>query len=142
MIGHRLMGMSLLHTGESRKAERISIRRSHFTILRSIVRWRRGLAKTSEWQSCPIGHWLCGCLAIPRPRSRTPSRALKDAREHRPSRHFDVCTVIAALILTSSAEITRRQPRYVDELIALADEKGYAVLEGWRHDANEVAYWP
>ena len=57
----------------SRKAERISIRRSRFTILPSIVRWRRDLAKTSGWQSCPIGRWLCGCLAIPRPRSQTPS---------------------------------------------------------------------
>ena len=55
----------------SRKAERISIRRSRFTILPSIVRWRRDLAKTFGWQSCPIGRWLCGCLAIPRPRSQT-----------------------------------------------------------------------
>ena len=57
----------------SRKAERITIRRSRFMILPSIVRWRRDLAKTSGWQSCPIGRGLCGCLAIPRPRSRTPS---------------------------------------------------------------------
>ena len=30
---------------------------------------------------CPIGRWLCGFLAIPRPRSQTLTSALKDARE-------------------------------------------------------------
>ena len=53
---------------------RISIAQSRFTIPPSIVRWRRDLAKTSGWQSCPIDHGLCGCLVIPRPRSRTPTR--------------------------------------------------------------------
>ena len=75
MIGHRLMGMSLLCTGDiAARHERTSIRRSRFTILPSIVRWRRDLAKTSGWQSCPIGRWPCGCLAIPRPRSQTRTK--------------------------------------------------------------------
>ena len=82
MIGHRLMGTSLLFTGDiAARPSATSIRRSRFTILPSIVRWRRDLAKTCGWQSCPIGRWLCGCLAIPRPRSRMRSDALKDARE-------------------------------------------------------------
>jgi hypothetical protein len=41
MVGYRLMGVSLLLT---RKAGRIWIRRSRFTILPSIVRWRCVLA--------------------------------------------------------------------------------------------------
>jgi hypothetical protein len=48
MIGHRLMGVSLLCVrGTSRKVGRISIGWSRFTILPSIVRWQRDLAKTS-----------------------------------------------------------------------------------------------
>jgi hypothetical protein len=60
MIGHRLMGMSLADTGD------IAEGRAHFdqaialTILPSIVRWRRDLAKTLGCQSCPIGRWPCG----------------------------------------------------------------------------------
>ena len=61
--------------------------RSRFTILPSIVRWRRDLAKTSGWQSCPFGRWLCGCLAIPRPRSRTLTmRSGMRARSVKPPR--------------------------------------------------------
>ena len=73
MIGHRLMGLSLLQQGTSLTGERISIARSRFTILPSIVLWRRVLAKTSAWQSLSGGRWLRGCSAIPRPRSQTPS---------------------------------------------------------------------
>ena len=72
MIGHRIMGNSLLFNGRhSRKRGRITIRRSRSTILPSIVRWRRDLAKTSAWQSCPFDRVACGCLAIPMPRSQT-----------------------------------------------------------------------
>ena len=71
MVGHRLMGVSLVHTGTLRKAGCTTIRRSRFTILPNIVRWRRDLAKTSGWQSCAFGRGLCGCLVIPRPRSQT-----------------------------------------------------------------------
>ena len=69
MIGHRLMGASLLlyrrHRG-SKSASRS--RRSRFTILPNIVPWRRDLARTRGWQSCSFDHRLCGCSAIPRPR--------------------------------------------------------------------------
>ena len=72
LIGHRLMGISLLHTGDiRRRPNALRSARSRFTILPSIVRWRRDLAKTSGWQSCPIGRWPCGRLAILRPRSWT-----------------------------------------------------------------------
>ena len=46
MIGHRIMGTSLMLTGRSRKVARMTIRRSRFTIPPSIVRWRRDLATT------------------------------------------------------------------------------------------------
>ena len=46
MVGHRIMGISLCSRETSRKAEYISIKRLRFTILPSIVRWRRDLAKT------------------------------------------------------------------------------------------------
>ena len=46
---------------------RISIGASRSTILPSIVRWRRVLAKTSGCQSCPCRSMgSCGCLAIPK----------------------------------------------------------------------------
>ena len=68
MIGHRLMGMSLLNTGE------IAEGRAHFDRAialynpRSIVRWRRDLATIREWQFYVFGRGRCGCSAIPRPR--------------------------------------------------------------------------
>ena len=71
MIGHRLMGTSLMLTGHIAKGRSISIRRSHFTILPSIGRLRRVLAKTSECQSLSIGRWPSGCSVTLRPHSRT-----------------------------------------------------------------------
>jgi hypothetical protein len=68
MIGHRLIGLSLLHTGDIAEGRTHLDRALRFTILLSIVRWRRDLAKTLEWQPYPGGRWLCGCLAIPRSR--------------------------------------------------------------------------
>ena len=72
MVGHRLMGMSLLHTGDI--AARPSAFRSGDCALRSCRASSVGDAiwcKTSGCQSCPIGRWPCGCLAIPRWRSQT-----------------------------------------------------------------------
>ena len=51
MIGHRLLGTSLLVGRRRRRAESISIALSRFTILPRIVRWRPDLAKTSELRS-------------------------------------------------------------------------------------------
>jgi hypothetical protein len=66
VVGHRLLALPYCLREASRKAGRIWIRRSRFTILPSIVRWRRVLAQTLGWQSYPIDRGLCGCLAIPR----------------------------------------------------------------------------
>ena len=49
MIGHRLMGSTLLQTGDIADARCISIAQSFSTIPPRIVRWRRDLAKTSKW---------------------------------------------------------------------------------------------
>jgi class 3 adenylate cyclase len=43
MVGHRLMGISLLCTGTSREGGHISTARTHFMMLASIVRWPRDL---------------------------------------------------------------------------------------------------
>ena len=129
MIGHRVMGTSLLCTGDiRRKAERISIRRSRFTILPSIARWRRDLAKTSEWRSChrSMALWMLG---YPEAALADVDQALKDAREI-----GHAATLMYALAMTSfdphsSAETTQSANAQFDELVALAEEKG-ALLEG------------
>jgi hypothetical protein len=43
MIGHRIMGISRLCTGDTRQGRGNSIRRWRFTILPGTVRWRRDL---------------------------------------------------------------------------------------------------
>ena len=86
MIGHRLMGVSLMFTEISRKAERISIRR----IALYDPAEHRPLA-TRFGQDARVAilsyrsHGLYGCLAIPRPRSRTQTtRSRMRARSAKP----------------------------------------------------------
>ena len=67
-------------------------------------------------------------------------QAVKDAREI-----GQAATLMYALAQLSlpiiSAEITRQQTATVDELIALADEKG--AYSGRRQErSSKVAYWP
>ena len=68
MIGHRIMGISLLRTGDIADGRAHLDRAIALYDPASIVRWRRVLAKTSRWPAYPIDHRLCGCLAIPTPR--------------------------------------------------------------------------
>jgi hypothetical protein len=65
MMGHRLMGTSLLETGDIAQGREHYDQAMALTIPPSIVRWRRYLVKTSGCQSCPIGRGLYGFLAIP-----------------------------------------------------------------------------
>ena len=59
--------------------------RWRFTILPSIVHWRRDLDKTSEWRSLCFRSLARGCLAIPMPRSQTRStRSRMRARSAKP----------------------------------------------------------
>ena len=88
MIGHRLMGDSLAAHGRHRGRPRAL--RSGARALRSC---RTSSAGDAVWprrrgsRSCPFGHWLCGFLAIPRPRSQTPStRSRMRARSAKPPR--------------------------------------------------------
>ena len=62
MIGHRIMGISLLSQETSRNAEPITIRRSRSTILLSIVRWRPVLVRTRgvTLDLSIVGLWLLG----------------------------------------------------------------------------------
>ena len=46
MIGHHLMGVSLMFTGDIEQGRAYLIRRSPFTILPSIGSWQRDLART------------------------------------------------------------------------------------------------
>ena len=87
MVGHRLMGTSLLFTG------RLAEGREHLD--RAIALYdprehrplRRDLAKTSGWELGPIGRGRYGCLAIRRPRSKTPAtRSKTRARATKPPR--------------------------------------------------------
>ena len=80
MIGHRLMGTSLLFTGDIVKAGPISIRRSRFTILPSTVRWRCDLAQTRV-TSLSCRSWALWLLGYPEAALADSERALKDARE-------------------------------------------------------------
>ena len=82
------MGASLLFTGDIAEAG------AHFDraiALYDPAEHRR--AGDAIWHRCQsgslvlIGRWLCGCLAIPRPRSRTPStRSRMRARSAKPPR--------------------------------------------------------
>ena len=70
------MGISLLCTGE------VARRRMHFDRAVALydpprtVRLRYDLVKITEWQSCLIGRWLYGCLAIPTPRLKIRTKHL------------------------------------------------------------------
>ena len=141
MIGHRIMGTSLLFTGRHRG--RPSALRSGDRALRSCRASSAGDAiwpRHRGWQSCAIGRWLCGCLAIPRPRSRTQiKRSRMRARSAKPP------LLMYALNYTSFTHIyCGNYPTAnarVDELLALADEKGACF---WKADGRlaEVAFWP
>ena len=88
MIGHRLMGISLMSHGRHRG--RPGALRSGDRALRSC---RASSAGDAIWprrrggRPCPIGRWPCGSLAIPRRRSQTPNkRSRMRARSAKPPR--------------------------------------------------------
>ena len=82
MIGHRVMGITL--TVDGRHRAKPSTLRSSDRALRSC---RTSSAGDAIWPRCWGGSLilsvdgLCGCLAIPTPRSADTDHALKDARE-------------------------------------------------------------
>ena len=84
MRGHRVMGVTLVLTGnfaESRRTPRSG--RLRFTIRSNIGRWRRGLSKIPAWQHYTIGRWRCGRLAILRLGSQAQNK--RSVRRVRPA---------------------------------------------------------
>ena len=125
MIGHRLMGISLLFTGDI--AESRAHLRSGDRALRSC---RASSAGDAIWprrrgrQSCPIGRWALWLLGYPEAALADADHALKDAREIGQAATLMYALCIAIVDPYPTAEITRQQTRELDELVALADEKG------------------
>ena len=75
-------GHFLAVTGRHRgRHERTSIRRSRFTILPSIVRWRRDLARTSRVSILSFRSLALWMLGYPEAALADADAALKDARE-------------------------------------------------------------
>ena len=94
----------------------------------------------SEWQLVlssigSVDAWLS------RGRGRRSDHALKDAREI-----GQAATLMFALALHALTHICcgnyAAANALLDELVALADEKGALVLKAARNDASKVAYWP
>ena len=139
MIGHRLMGTSLMSTGDIAEGQAHLDQRA-----RALRSCRASSAGDAIWPrrrrgaSCAFGPGPCGCLAIPRPRSQTlTTRSRMRARSA--SRHADVraepCTVYHIFCGNYA-----KAKSLVDELAALADEKGDCVVEGARNDATRLAF--
>ncbi len=140
MIGHRLMGHPFSIPGKSRKAARITIRRSRFTIPADIVRWPRDLAKTSGRRSCLIGRWRCGCLAIlRRPRRDMPASA-QECPRNRTRRDANVyhrpCARLTHFLLWK----LRAANALADEFVALADEKGAPIWKAFGIDESRLLF--
>ena len=141
MIGHRLMGASLLCTGDSRgRRERTSIRRLRFTILPSIVRWRRDLAKTLRVAILSYRSLALWLLGYPEAALADAEHALQECARDRPSCHVDVCADVHGSDTISSAEITRQQMRNLDEACRFGGRKGRLYLEGVGGMLNKVGF--
>ena len=125
MIGHRLMGMFLAVYGRHRG--RSSAFRSGDRALRSC---RASSAGDAFWprrpgvQSCAIVRWLLWMLGYPEAALADADQALKDAREIGQAATLMYRADPHIVDPSSSAGITRQQTRNLDELVALADEKG------------------
>ena len=68
MIGHRLLGTSLLFCGEPAKARTLFDQVLAHYVLTNMATWRRGSVTMLRWLPCPIGDWACGFLATLMPR--------------------------------------------------------------------------
>ena len=104
---------------------RITIRRSHFTILPSIGRWRRVLAKTSECQSLSIAVGTVD-TRLPDAALADADHALENAREagHAGTLmyaqfHTSVTKILCAKYAAANAQS--------NEVVRLADEKRAAL---------------
>ena len=90
--------------------------------LTSIVRWRRVLVRTCEWQMLSFRSWVLWFLGYPDAALRDADQALSDAREigHAATLMFGLALAPRAHFLSANyATATAAN----DELVALADEK-------------------
>ena len=71
IIGHRLVGASLVLTGDIAESRAHYDRRSQSTIPPDIARWRHGLGRTSGLQPYRIGRSRFRCWAITNRQSPT-----------------------------------------------------------------------
>ena len=142
MIGHRLMGTSLLFTGD------ITQGRAHYD--QAIALYdpaeHRPLAtrfgqdvRVAILSYRSLALWLLGY----------PEAALADAEpsdqgcaRDRPSCHFDVCAGPCTVDPFVAWELRGGSNAHIDEVVALADEKGAFVLEGGRNGFTKVAHSP
>ena len=127
MIGHRLLGNTLLLIGRYRG--RTSTSRSalwRFTILPSIVRWRRDLARMSGVATLTfrsLALWLLGYPQLPCGHRPCAQRCARD-RSHAATLMFALsCTAFTHICCGNYAAATA----HLEECIALAGEKS-AVL--------------
>ena len=100
-------GSWLLHRSTpeiSWTAERITIRRSRFTMPPSIVRWRLGSVKTSEWSILSLRSTPLWMLGYPEAALADVDQALKDAREI-----GHAASLMYALAMTSLLHLLRRK---------------------------------
>ena len=124
MIGHRLMGTSLMFIGEL--GGRPGAPRSGDRALRSCRASSAGDAIWPRRQDRNLNHSVdarSGCLAIPRPRSQT-----RTTRSRMRARSGHAATLMYALFLAIVTPIVcgnyAAAKLLADELLALADEKG------------------
>ena len=145
MIGHRLMGISLLYGRRRSKGERISISAlalydpaEHRSLANAIGSRRPGV------NLCRIGHGPCGSLAIPRLRSQTRSKRSEDAREIGHAAASDVSRLSHATRLThiSLRKLFQQQTGFSMNLSLWRTRKAALYLEGQRNDVARLALCP
>ena len=94
-------------TGEHRaKGGRISIRRSRFTILANIARWRRDLARTFGSRACPCERWRLVARL-----SRGRARRTRTVRSAMRAMNGQAVTLMYALYCTTLTHILLRRLR-------------------------------
>ena len=111
--------------------------RSRFTILPNTVRLRRVLAGMSGWPSCRLVRRVCGILGYPAASRNDAERAVKNARETGQATTLMYALYHAGFNHTCCGNYAAANAQ-VDELIALADERGApywkaigTALRGW-----------
>ena len=127
VLGHSFLGAALLLTGDIAEA------RAHLDqgiALYDPAEHRPLAMRFGEdhegGKSCTVDQKLCGCSAIPRPRSADIDQALKDARESGHAASLLWALTGSFFFVDSYCGNYTTANARVDELIALADEKDAA----------------